>query len=123
MAITAVIGAQWGDEGKGKIVDYLSRKADYVVRFHGGAGAGHTIVNRLGTTKLHLIPSGIFHEKAICVIAGGVVVNPPRLLEEIAGLKKLGVKIRGRLLISPRCQVVMPYHEILTGFLMKPRAI
>ncbi len=113
--ITAVVGIQWGDEGKGKIVDYLSQKADYVVRYHGGAGAGHTVVNKYGTVKLHQIPCGIFHPKTICVIANGVVVDPPGLLEEIAGLEKLGVKVKGRLLVSPRAHVVHHYHKVLDG--------
>lgn len=113
--VTVVVGSQWGDEGKGKIVDYLSQKADYVVRFHGGAGAGHTIVNERGTFKLHQIPCGIFHKNTICVIANGVVVDPKGLLEEIKELKKSGLNIKGRLLISPRAQVVFDYHKILDG--------
>lgn len=111
--ITAVVGIQWGDEGKGKVVDYFSEKADFVVRFHGGAGAGHTVVNKYGTVKLHQIPCGIFHLKTTCVIANGVMVDPAGLLEEIAGLEKLGIKVKGRLLISPRAHVVHHYHKIL----------
>jgi len=113
--ITVVTGAQWGDEGKGKIVDYLSRKADYVVRFHGGAGAGHTIVNERGTFRLHQIPCGIFHKNTTCVIANGVVIDPQGLLEEIKELKRAKLDIKGRILLSPRCQVVFNYHKILDG--------
>jgi adenylosuccinate synthase len=113
--VTVVVGSQWGDEGKGKIVDYLSQKADYVVRFHGGAGAGHTLVNQYGTFKLHQIPSGIFHKNTICVIANGVVVDPKELIEEIKGLEKVGINVKKRLLISPRAQVVFDYHKTLDG--------
>lgn len=113
--VTVVVGSQWGDEGKGKMVDYLSCGTDYVVRFHGGAGAGHTIVNEQGTFKLHQIPCGIFHKNTICVIANGVVVDPKGLLEEIKQLKKAGLNMKGRLLISPRAQVVFDYHKILDG--------
>ncbi len=113
--VTAVIGAQWGDEGKGKIVDYLSANADYVVRFHGGAGAGHTIVNDKGIIKLHQIPCGIFHKNAKVVVANGVVIDPKGLLEEIAQLEKLGIKMKGRLFISPRAHVVHHYHKVLDG--------
>jgi len=113
--VTVVVGAQWGDEGKGKIVDYLSSDADYVVRFHGGAGAGHTIVNEHGTFKLHQIPCGIFHKNVVCVIANGVVVDPKGLLGEIKELKNTGLNIKGRLLLSPRSQVVFDYHKTLDG--------
>ncbi len=113
--VTAVIGSQWGDEGKGKIVDFLSEDADYVVRFHGGAGAGHTVVNEYGTTKLHLIPCGIFNKNTKCVIANGVMVDPISLFEEITALEKVGVKVKDRLFISPRAHVVHQYHKILDG--------
>lgn len=110
--ITAVVGIQWGDEGKGKIVDYLSQKVDYVVRFHGGAGAGHTVSNPKGTIKFHLLPSSMFNEKVWGVIANGVVIDPKSLLEEIASVEKLGIRVWNRLLISSRAQVVFPYHKI-----------
>lgn len=113
--VTVVVGSQWGDEGKGKIVDYLSKNADYVVRFHGGAGAGHTVVNEYGTVKLHQIPCGIFENNAKCVIANGVMVDPKELLIEIKSLEKLGVKVKGRLFISPRAHIVHHYHKILDG--------
>ena len=113
--VTVVVGTQWGDEGKGKIVDYLSKDADYVVRFHGGAGAGHTVVNNYGTVKLHQIPCGIFEKNTKCIIANGVVVDPKELIEEIKSLEKLGVKVKGRLFISPRAHIVHHYHKILDG--------
>ena len=114
MSVVAVIGAQWGDEGKGKIVDLLAEPADVVVRFSGGDNAGHTVVNQFGEFKLHLIPSGIFSTKAISVIGNGVVVNPRVLLDEMAALKQQGVAT-SRLFISDRAHLVMPYHILLDG--------
>ena len=113
MPVSIVVGAQWGDEGKGKIIDYLSVEADLIVRFHGGNNAGHTIVNSFGKFALHLIPSGIFNKKAKSIIANGVVIDPYILVEEIKILKSAGVSLKGRLLISPRCHLIMPYHKIL----------
>lgn len=115
MAVTAVIGSQWGDEGKGKVVDYLSEQADYVARFNGGNNAGHTVINRFGTFKIHLVPSGIFAQNAVGLIGGGVVIDPSVLLEEIDMLNKAGVGVEGRLWISPRSHLIMPYHKILDG--------
>ena len=112
MRASLVIGSQWGDEGKGKIADFLSSNADYVVRFNGGNNAGHTVINQYGTFPLHLIPSGIF-SKATAIIANGTVLDLEVLAEEIAMLEKAGIKLKGRLLISPRCHVIMPYHKIL----------
>ncbi len=112
MRASLVIGSQWGDEGKGKIADFLSNKADYVVRFNGGNNAGHTVINQYGTFPLHLIPSGIF-SKATAIIANGTVLDLQVLAEEIAMLEKAGISLIGRLLISPRCHVIMPYHKIL----------
>ncbi len=109
----AVMGAQWGDEGKGKIVDCLSREADFIVRFHGGNNAGHTVVNTHGTFKMHLIPSGVFYPHTISVITSGVVIDLPTLLEEMDTLKKAGIRVKNRLFISPRAHVIMPYHKIL----------
>ena len=111
----AVIGAQWGDEGKGKIVDYLSKKVDYVVRFNGGNNAGHTVVNDLGTFKMHLIPSGVFYPHVTAIIGNGVVIDPQILLSEIEELDRGGVHLSNRLIISPRAHVIMPYHKILDG--------
>lgn len=113
MAATIVIGSQWGDEGKGKIIDYLSRQSDYVVRFHGGNNAGHTVINEYGKFALHLIPSGIFHKNVVSCISNGTVIDLEVLLSEIDSLKKSGVDIKNRLIISPRCHVIMPYHKTL----------
>lgn len=115
MATTIVIGAQWGDEGKGKIIDYLTNKSDYVVRFHGGNNAGHTIINSKGKFSLHLIPSGIFNPKTKNIISNGVVIDLEVLIEEIRSLEKVGIKTKGRLFISPRCHLIMPYHKLLDG--------
>ncbi|MBI4201733.1 MAG: adenylosuccinate synthase [Chloroflexi bacterium] len=108
----AVIGGQWGDEGKGKIVDFLSQDTQYVVRYSGGNNAGHTVINKLGQFALHLVPAGIFWPKVTCVIGNGVVVDPGVLLEEIATLEKAGVNT-SRLLISDRAHLIMPYHVAL----------
>lgn len=113
MAVTIIVGAQWGDEGKGKIVDLLSKDADVVARCQGGANAGHTIVLEDKKYILHLIPSGILHSQAICVIGNGVVIDPVVLFEEIELLKSKGIEIGGRLLISHRAHVIMPYHKLL----------
>lgn len=113
--VSIVIGAQWGDEGKGKIVDLLSKKSDYTVRFHGGNNAGHTVINKYGTFKMHLIPSGIFSSRA--VIANGVVLDLPTLIQEMTDLKKAGIKLKKRLFISQRCHLIMPYHRILDKIL------
>lgn len=113
MSVKLVIGAQWGDEGKGKIIDYLAEESDYIVRFHGGNNAGHTIINSKGKFALHLIPSGIFNPKAKSIISNGVVIDPEVLTDEIKMLKKAGIKLDGRLIISPRAHLIMPYHKIL----------
>ena len=113
--ITAVIGAQWGDEGKGKIVDYLSQKADFVVRFNGGNNAGHTVINKYGKFPFHLIPSGIFSPKTKCLLGSGVVLDLPVLVSEIKLVENAGIKTRGKLFISPRAHLIMPYHKILDG--------
>ncbi len=113
MAVTVVVGAQWGDEGKGKIVDVLSEDADIVARYQGGANAGHTIVVGNQQYILHLIPAGILHAKPICVIGNGVVVDPVALLEEIAMLQEHGIPTEGRLYISHKAHVIMPYHKAL----------
>lgn len=112
MRASFIIGSQWGDEGKGKIIDFLSDKADYVVRFNGGNNAGHTVINKYGKFPLHLIPSGIFSNATAC-IANGTVLDLEVLADEIALLEKAGIQLKGRLFISPRCHVIMPYHKIL----------
>jgi adenylosuccinate synthase len=109
---SCVVGVQWGDEGKGKIVDILSHKADVVVRFQGGGNAGHTVVVDGEKHVLHLIPAGILH-KSVCVIANGVVVDLIQLLEEMDELRKRGIRLDGRLFLSDRAHVVMPYHKWL----------
>jgi len=113
MSVQIILGAQWGDEGKGKIVDVLSENVDIVARYQGGANAGHTIVIGGKTTALHLIPSGIFREGIVCVIGNGVVIDPNALLNEMEMLRSLGVETRGRLLISHNAHLIMPYHTLL----------
>src|SRR4030095_1304307 len=114
MANVAIIGAQWGDEGKGKIVDLFTRDADIVVRFQGGNNAGHTLVVNGKKTVLHLIPSGALHEGKVCVIANGVVVDPEILIEEIDALKAHGHLADDSLLhISEEAHLIMPYHKAI----------
>jgi adenylosuccinate synthase len=115
MSVIAVIGTQWGDEGKGKVVDFLAARADYVARFNGGNNAGHTVINEFGTFKIHLVPSGIFAPHATALIGGGVVIDPAVLIEEIEALNQAGVNVDGRLWVSPRAHVILPYHKILDG--------
>src|ERR1700737_2736116 len=113
MANTILIGAQWGDEGKGKIIDVLTSKADVIVRSQGGNNAGHTIVHGGATYILHLIPSGILRRGKVCVIGNGVVVDPIALVAEIEHLRGLGVKIGKNLLVSNCAHLVLPYHRLL----------
>lgn len=113
MAVTVVIGSQWGDEGKGKIVDLLSRETDIVARYQGGANAGHTIRWGDETFVLHLLPSGIFHRHATCVIGNGVVIDPVALMHEIDTVSGLGYGVEGRLLISHKAHLIMPYHKAI----------
>ena len=113
MGVQIIVGAQWGDEGKGKIVDHLSESVDIVARYQGGANAGHTVVIGDNQYVLHLIPSGIFHPEVICVIGNGVVVDPVALMEEIKQLQNLNISISGRLLISHNAHLIMPYHKLL----------
>ncbi|MHB1133974.1 MAG: adenylosuccinate synthase [Chloroflexota bacterium] len=109
MAIVAVVGGQWGDEGKGKVVDMLGGQCRVVARYNGGNNAGHTVVNEHGKFFMHLVPSGIFNPDSICIVGNGTVINPRALLEELAGLQKVGTPL-ARLLISDRAQIIMPYH-------------
>jgi adenylosuccinate synthase len=113
MAVEIIVGAQWGDEGKGKIVDLLSYDVDIVARYQGGANAGHTVVVGGQEQVLHLIPSGIFHSRVTCIIGNGVVIDPIVLMSEIEQLQRLNVSIAGRLLISHNAHLVMPYHRVL----------
>lgn len=114
MTVTAVVGAQWGDEGKGRVVDALAEQMEWVIRFQGGDNAGHTVVNDYGEFKLHLIPSGIFYPQVKCLIGTGCVVNPAVLIEELEALEAAGVKT-DNLFISERAHMVMPYHRLLDG--------
>ena len=107
--ITVIVGAQWGDEGKGKITDYFAGESDYVVRYHGGNNAGHTVIVNGSTFKLHLIPSGVLYDHPVSVIGNGVVVDPDALLNELQYLNNKG--IQPRLNISDRAHVIMPYHK------------
>lgn len=113
MKVTVLVGSQWGDEGKGKIVDILSENYDIVVRYQGGANAGHTV--EIGDDKyiLHLIPSGILRKDVICVIGNGVVIDPVALLEEIDILEKNNISVKDRLFISHNAHLIMPYHKLL----------
>ncbi len=122
MSAFIVLGAQWGDEGKGKMTDYLAEEADVVVRFQGGNNAGHTVEVGDKQYKLHLIPSGILHDEKLNVIGNGVVVDPKALFEEIDYLEGLGVKVTPeKLVISDRANVIMPYHKILDVLKEKAR--
>ncbi len=114
MAAVILIGSQWGDEGKGKITDFLAEKANVVVRCQGGNNAGHTVVVKGEEFKLHLIPSGILYSDKTCVIGNGVVIDPKVLLEELSYLAKRGIET-GKLLISSNAHVIMPYHRVLDG--------
>ena len=114
MPAIAVIGAQWGDEGKGKIIDLLAEKVTMVARFSGGNNAGHTVVNPHGEFRMHLVPSGIFYRHVTCIIGNGVVVDPAVLLEEIAQIKERGLEV-DKLFVSDRAHLIMPYHILLDG--------
>ncbi len=113
MAVTLVVGSQWGDEGKGKIIDFLSEKADVVIRYHGGNNAGHTVINKYGKFAIHLVPAGVFYKTTKAIIANGTVIDLAVLLEEMAMLEKAGIKLTGRFFVSPRCHIIMPYHKVL----------
>ncbi|MCL4489897.1 MAG: adenylosuccinate synthase [Chloroflexi bacterium] len=115
MAVTVVLGTQWGDEGKGKAIDFLAGKFDFVARFNGGNNAGHTVINSFGTFRIHLVPSGIFYPHTRCLIGGGVVIDPAVLIQELGDLEAAGVHVGKRLSISPRAHLIMPYHRILDG--------
>jgi adenylosuccinate synthase len=108
-----VVGTQWGDEGKGKLVDWLTESAQGVVRFQGGHNAGHTLVINGVKTALHLIPSGIMRPGVKCYIGNGVVVSAAKLFEEIEGLEKAGVEVRSRLRVSEACPLILPFHAAL----------
>jgi adenylosuccinate synthase len=114
MTVTAIVGAQWGDEGKGRTVDYLAQNADLVIRFQGGDNAGHTVVNDLGVFKLHIVPSGIFNPNTVCLTGTGTVVNLNVMLEEIAYLEEAGVDT-SNLVVDKRAHLILPFHRQLDG--------
>ena len=120
MPVSAVVGAQWGDEGKGRVIDYFAQNADMVIRFQGGDNAGHTVINEFGTFRLHLVPSGIFNPATKCIVGAGTVVNPDSILREMHELTEAGVSLKN-LWLSERANIVMPYHVLLDG-LQEPRA-
>jgi adenylosuccinate synthase len=121
--VVVVVGAQWGDEGKGKLVDVLAERADWVVRYQGGANAGHTVDLGDRTFVLHQIPSGILHSGVRCAIGNGVVLDPDTLFDEIDGLVKAGVDVEGRLYVSERAHLVLPYHKMVDGASASSKAI
>ncbi len=121
MSVRVIIGAQWGDEGKGKIVDLLSDKTDFVVRYQGGANAGHTLKFDDKKVVLHLIPSGIFNGDAHCIIGNGVVIDPIALVKELKGVTDLGFNLEGRFFISQTAHVILPYHKLLDQLKEKKR--
>lgn len=110
MPVAVLVGMQWGDEGKGKIIDLLAEEADVIARYQGGHNAGHTICFDGQQFILHLIPSGIFHKGKLCVIGNGVVVDPSALVEEMQMLEKVGINLQGRLVLSDRANIILPYH-------------
>jgi len=112
-ACVVVVGAQWGDEGKGKLVDVLAEGADFVVRYQGGANAGHTVVTGAGEFILHQIPSGILHGGAVCVVGNGVVLDPDTFFHELDALGAKGIQVQGRLFVSERAHLVLPFHKLL----------
>ncbi|MDR0956361.1 MAG: adenylosuccinate synthase [Endomicrobium sp.] len=113
MSTLVVLGTQWGDEGKGKIVDYLAKQADYIVRYQGGNNAGHTLIYKDNPFVLHLIPSGILFPKKYCLIANGAVIDPKALKEEIVFLRKKKISIKGRIFISEQAHIILPYHKFI----------
>src|SRR6188474_3749124 len=112
MAVVIVVGAQWGDEGKGKVVDLYTEHADLVVRYGGGANAGHTLVINGQKLVTHLVPSGVLHPGKKCVLGDGMVVDPATLLEEIAGCQERGLLANGELLLGEGAHVILPYHRL-----------
>ena len=113
--VKAIVGANWGDEGKGKITDMLGQEADIVVRYQGGSNAGHTIINEYGKFALHLLPSGVFYKHTTSVIGNGVALNIPYLVKEIQSLVDRGVPMP-KILVSDRAQIMMPYHILFDQY-------
>ena len=120
---TVIVGLQWGDEGKGKLIDILAKDSDYIVRYQGGNNAGHTVVVNAKTYIFHLIPSGILHKDKICLLGNGVVIDPKALLEEIEALEKEKINYHGRLKISNQAHLIFPYHRILDGLREEKRRL
>ena len=112
--IRAIVGANWGDEGKGKATDMLASEADIVIRFQGGANAGHTIINEYGRFALHLLPSGIFYPHTTNILGNGVALDSPKLIRELEDVRSRGVD--PKILVSDRAQVLMPYHILLDTY-------
>src|SRR6185503_5364972 len=115
MSVVIVVGAQWGDEGKGKVVDLFTERADTVVRYGGGANAGHTLVIDGVKLVTHLVPSGVCHPGKSCVLGDGMVIDPHTLLEELAQCQARGLLARGELLIGLGAHVILPYHKLVDG--------
>ena len=113
--VKAIVGANWGDEGKGKITDMLAEESDIVVRFQGGSNAGHTIINDYGKFALHILPSGVFYNHITSVIGNGVALNIPYLINEMNDLVKKGVP-QPKILVSDRAQILMPYHILFDQY-------
>ena len=111
MAVTLIVGTQWGDEGKAKVIDYLAEKTDMVVRYQGGANAGHTVKVSGESYVFHLIPSGILYKDCICVLGGGMVIDPEALFVEIESLEKRGIEVKDRLRIADNAHILLPYHR------------
>ena len=119
--VRVVLGTQWGDEGKGKIIDYLAKDCDIVARYQGGANAGHTVILKNKKFIFHLIPSGILYPRKICILGNGVVIDPGSLLSEIAALKGQGINLEGRFFISGNAHLTLPYHKLLDSIEDKKR--
>lgn len=115
MAVNLIVGTQWGDEGKAKVIDFLSQKTDVIVRYQGGANAGHTVKVASETYVFHLIPSGILYPNTICVLAGGMVIDPEAFFEELSQIEKRGIQTEGRLRIADNAHLLLPYHRLLDG--------
>ena len=113
--VRAIVGANWGDEGKGKITDMLAKESDIIIRFQGGSNAGHTIINDYGKFALHLLPSGVFYQHTTSIIGNGVALNIPYLIQEIESLVERGVP-KPRILVSDRAQILMPYHVLFDTY-------
>ena len=113
--VTAIVGANWGDEGKGKITDMLAKESDIIIRFQGGSNAGHTIINDYGKFALHLLPSGVFYDHTTSIIGNGVALNIPDLVKEVDNLVAQGVP-KPKILVSDRAQIVMPYHVLFDQY-------